>query len=100
MGKWGTTGKTVSFQKLLQLLLIYSLLSGLLPWPGVWAAATTQKLQPLLRQLAIEEPALMVDLIIQQSEQTDSTARKVVELGGSVRHTLAMINALAVSVMR
>ena len=97
MGKWFTTGKSVSFHQLLHLLVIYSVLASLLPTSAVWAVAPAQKLQPLLSQLAVEEPDLLVDLIIQQNATTDSVAHKVLEFGGKIRHSLSLINALAVT---
>ncbi len=97
MWKWNPTGKAILLKRALHLVVIYTLLCGLLPTAGVWAGEPTAKLQPLLRQLASEEPDLMVDLIVQQSEQTDQVAQHVVAFGGEVRHSLSLINALAVT---
>ena len=89
--------KGVKFQKIVHLLVIYSLLLGLLPINSSGAGYPAAPVQPLLHQLALEEPDLLVDLIVQQNNATKEVAAKVVELGGKVRHSLSMINALAVT---
>ena len=97
MGKYFLASKWTLLQRAIHLLVIATLLGGVIPTTSVWGAVAIEKLQPLLRQLASEEPELMVDLIVQQGEQTDQVAQQVVALGGQVRHALALINALAVT---
>jgi len=77
--------------------VIYTLLWGTLPTAALWAAATRAELQPLLRQLASEEPDLLVDLIVQQAGHSPQVADRVAQLGGTVRQALSLINALAVT---
>ena len=89
--------KRTRFQKIVHLLVIYSLLCGLLPMAGLGAEDSSVRVQPLLSQLAITEPELLIDLIVQQNRETESVAHKVIELGGKVHHSLTLINALAVT---
>jgi serine protease AprX len=93
----GYIKKTLPYQKLFRFLMIYSLLYGLLPAGDIWAMSAINKLQPLLSQLAVEEPLLPVDVIIQQVRQTEDIAARIVELGGTIRRSLPLINALAVT---
>jgi len=98
MRRWGWVSK-ISKQltrKWLHSLLLVSLLSGLLPVSSTLAVDANDKMQPLLRQLASEEPALMVDLIVQHRANRTNLTPLITKLGRKITRELSLIRALAI----
>jgi len=100
------------FRTLLHRLLLVAFVGGMLPTSTAMANQVDEKIppvvqqainiQPVLQQLAIEEPELLVDLIVQQNAgasvaEGDHVVETVSELGGTVTRDLSMIQALAVT---
>jgi hypothetical protein len=99
MNRWGWRSKISkqSARKWLQFFLLVSLLSGLLPASGLLAVDANNKMQPLLRHLASEEPALLVDLIVQYRANSTNLTSLIANLGGKITRELSLIQALAIT---
>ena len=83
------------FRKICQILIALTFVFGLLGPVALPARAEVAKAHPLLAQLAAEEPAQRVAVIIQKSAAGADLEAKVARLGGEVTKELHIINAFA-----
>ncbi|MBI5563906.1 MAG: S8 family peptidase, partial [Chloroflexi bacterium] len=76
-----------------KLLLVLTLLLSLTPMPI--AATSTARVQPLLLELAAQQPDQVVSVIVQKTTQDDRVEQVISALGGKVTWDLHIINAFA-----
>jgi serine protease AprX len=89
---WGGTGSkalflTISFIFLLVLVV-----------PGPAIKTTVAKIQPVLLNLATEEPDSLVDVIVQKTGNNNTANTLTETLGGAVTRDLPIINAFAAQI--
>jgi serine protease AprX len=89
---WG--GKTKRVSSLLVLALLLSL-----AWPALSNPAAglspTSRIQPVLLELAAQQPDQLVSVIVQKTAEDDRVEKVVSTLGGAVTGDLHIINAFA-----
>ncbi|MFN8439665.1 MAG: S8 family peptidase [Caldilineaceae bacterium] len=73
--------------------MLFLTLSGAVPLAPQTAFA--QPLQPLLRQLAIEEPDLVVEVIVQKSSTASNLEETIVDWGGEITRDLHIIHGFS-----
>ena len=86
----------MKLKRLFQFLIIASLLMA-----GVGSSphqALAAKAQPLLTELAAQNPSQMVRVIVQQMAGTTGAEAQVAKLGGQVTRDLSIINAFAAEI--
>jgi serine protease AprX len=86
---WGGKGQTVTLLTVLALLL--SLVVPLASSPTPQAV----RIQPLLREMAVQQPDQVVSVIVQKTTQDDRVEKAISALGGKVTTDLHIINAFA-----
>ncbi|MBI5565259.1 MAG: hypothetical protein HY870_10200, partial [Chloroflexi bacterium] len=79
-----------------KLLLVLTLLLSLTPMPI--AATSTARVQPLLLELAAQQPDQVVSVIVQKAVKDDRVEQAVRALGGTVTKDLHIINAFAAEI--
>jgi serine protease AprX len=80
--------------KRLNLLVVTALLIAGVPLAAPHQQSAT-RVQPLLREMAAQQPEQMVSVIVQKTAQDDRVKQAVIALGGRVTLDLNMINAFA-----
>jgi serine protease AprX len=79
------------FHILMVLVLVFSLIAP----AALTFSTTTARMQPLLAEMAAEQPERMVRVIIQKADATDRAERLLEKLGGNYLKELRLINAFA-----
>jgi serine protease AprX len=90
----GIYGEQMGNKKTLQIFIIAILVLGLLGAAPVQGAETA-KAQPVLVQLAAQDPGQRVSVIVQKVANAHGIEERVAELGGLVGRDLRIINAFA-----
>jgi serine protease AprX len=90
----GIYGEQMGNKKTLQIFIIAILVLGLLGATPVQGAETA-KAQPVLVQLAAQDPGQRVSVIVQKVANAHGIEERVAELGGLVGRDLRIINAFA-----
>jgi serine protease AprX len=90
----GIYGEQMGNKKTLQIFIIAILILGLLGAAPVQGAETA-KAQPVLVQLAAQDPGQRVSVIVQKVANAHGIEERVAELGGLVGRDLRIINAFA-----
>ncbi|MBI1298894.1 S8 family serine peptidase [bacterium] len=81
---------------IVQIIALLPLASCSAPTPVAMSSSAAAKVQPLLLNLAQEEPDLMPRLIVQFSGDAETVTAQIESIGGSVVSHLEMIGALVV----
>jgi serine protease AprX len=79
--------------RLFKFLIIASLLFSVVGLPA--QQTPTAKVQPVLVELAAQDPGQLMDVIVQKMAGSTGTEEQVAALGGRVTHDLHIINAFA-----
>ena len=75
--------------------LVLTLAVVLALWPASPAPAQAARVQPLLLELAAQQPDQVVSVIVQKTVKNDRVEQTVGALGGTVTADLRIINAFA-----
>jgi len=86
---------SANWHRCLSLLLVVALMLPLAAVAPVQAPNVALHVQPLLLQMAAEQPEAMVGVIVQKADKNNRLEELVAELGGKVTSDLHIINAFA-----